>query len=388
MKKMKKAICFSLTCLLLTMGVFCGCEKKQEQPTLTNPVVVLNDFETQTELSTTAMVGLLGKVEINQDAAYKTSGDGSAKITVIHNPYTEALSPTLFQSVNLQKRGEDHSDFAKTSSMTVDVYNANATVEKLGVQMKYPSGNSLIEWFELVPNAWTTIRYKVPRESIPQTQRAGQTGNYIQGIQFLYERPTDADRIFYMDNMCLYKTSEVVAALDKTLKKDEICSFDSWWQVASLTVSGGAYAPTVSWVKDKVVSNGAAIKLDAVAGNDGVWPEIAFEPDYCKMIDWASYGEKDRMNIDVYLPEGQEMEIALTLYGNGIPFYTKQVQLLAGQWNTVSFTVGEVHSQLSEGAEGMKFSMTTKITLGYRGFLGTEPRQIYFDSFRMERAEV
>ena len=390
MKKIKKAMGFALAWLLLATGALCGCqwEQNEEPQLLTNPVVILNDFETQADLSTTAMIGLLGKAELNQDAAYKTKGKSSVKLTVIHNPYTEALNPTFFQSVNLQKRQEDYSDFSKTSSMTADVYNANSTVEKLGIQMKYSSGYSLIEWFELAPNAWTTIRYKVPRESIPQSQKEGKNGNYIQGIQFLYERPTDADRVFYMDNVCLYKTSEVVEPLDKTLKNDEICSFDSWWQVASLTVSGGAYAPTISWVKDRLVTSDAALKVNAVGGDDGVWPEIALESDYCKMIDWASYGEDDTMAIDVYLPEGQEMEIALTLYANGIPFYTKQVELIAGQWNMISCTVGEIQSELSEGADGVKFSMTTKITLGYRGFLGTENRQIYFDNFRMERADV
>ena len=381
----------ALAWMLLTVGGLCGCQsqEKETETTPTNPVILLNDFETQADLSTTAMVGLLGRAELNQDAAYKTSGQGSVKLTVIHDPYTEALSPTLFQSVNLQKRQLDCSDFSKTSSMTVDVYNANSTVEKLGIQMRYSaSGYSLIEWFDLAPNTWTTIRYKVPRESIPQSQKNGKVGSFIQGIQFLYERPTDTDRVFYMDNVRLYKTSDTVEVLDKVLKQDEICSFDSWWQVAGLTISGGAYAPTVSWVKDKVVSGGAAVKLNAVGGNDGVWPEIAFEPDYCKLIDWSSYGENDTMAIDVYLPEGQQMEIALTLYANGIPFYTKQVELVAGEWNTISCTVGEIHSQLSEGAEGLKFSMTTKITLGYRGFLGTEDRQIYLDNFRMERANV
>ncbi len=384
MKSMKKIMAITLCSLFVgSVALATGCNQTQE-PQVTNPIISLNGFETQADLSTLTMEGVLGKVELCKETDYVKSGAASAKVTVLHEPYSLNDSPYLYQAANLVKRAEDYTDFAKTKLVTLDVYSANATTERIGLQLVYAEAVSLVSWFTLAPNAWTEIQYNIPRESIPVWESDNGESNFVKGINILYERPKTQDTVFYMDDMNLYKTEKAFEPLVKTLKTDEIASFDEWWQVASLTVGGGNYAPNVKWVKDKLISEGAAIVLDAQPG--GTWPSIRVEEEHCALVDWASYSGEDAFTMDVYLPEGQEMEIALTLYGYGIPTFAEQVVLKAGEWNTISFTVDYINAHLY-GANSYKFEFTTEFTIGYREFLGTENRQIYVDNIRMVRAD-
>ena len=382
MKKIISSILALCTAFGALLSVGCA---PDNAPKLTNPVVELNGYETQAEFSTMTLQGILGKVELSKDTAYVTAGEASAKVTVVHNPYSVSDSPYLYQAANLVKRGEDHTDFSKAKRITLDVYNANTTVERIGLQLQYAETVSLISWFTLQPSSWTEVQYAVPRESIPKyVKDNGDEVNYVKGINLMYERPSSQDKVFYMDNMRLYKTEKAIEPLVKTLKINEIASFENWWQVAGLTVGGGNYAPIVEWVKDKSTDNGAALKLTAQPG--GIWPSIRFEEEHCALIDWASYSGDDEFAVDIYLPAGQEMEIALTIYGYGIPTFSSQVVLEAGKWNTIAYSVDYINSHLY-GANSYTFERTTEFTIGYREFVGTQNRQLYIDNIRMIKAE-
>lgn len=381
-KSISRFLCVFMACGALLLA---GCSQ-DNGPKLTNPVIQLNGFETQAELSTLTMEGVLGKVELVKEQAFVSEGEASAKVTVLHNPYSLNDSPYLYQAANLVKRGEDHTDFSKAKRITLDVYNANATTERIGLQLVFAEGVSLISWFALKPEAWTDVQYSVPRESIPLVEKEdGGKVNYVKGVNLMYERPAAEDKVFYLDDMCLYKTEKAIEPLVKTLKTDEIASFDSWWQVAGLTVGGGNFAPTVEWVKDKSTDGGASLKLNAMSG--GVWPSVRFEEEHCALVNWAGYSGEDAFTLDIYLPEGQEMEVALTLYGYGIPTFSAQVVLEAGKWNTLSYSVDYINSHLY-GATSYTFDRTTEFTIGYREFVGTENRQLYIDNIRMVKAEA
>ena len=395
MKAWKK----SILCGLLTVATVlaCGCtggkeddassasvEHEATNSLLTNPVILLNDFETQTELSTLTMTGTLGKVNLNDDKTYVTKGEKSAKVTVIHNPWSQGDDQGLYQGTDLVVRDEDFSDFAKTKRITLDVYNANDTAEKIGLQLVYPTGSTLVEWFSLPANGWHTVEYTVARESIPVVGDNGVEKNKVKGINIMYERPVGKDTVFYMDNLCLYNATTEVEPLVRTLKTDEIASFDSWWQVAGLTLTGGNYAPQTHWVKERSRDGSPLLKLECIPGGS-TWPTLRIGAEHCAMIDWASYSGEDTLKIDIYMPEGQAMEVAVTIYGLGIPIFQELQWLEAGKWNELSFTVDYINNNPYDGAT-RKFDTTMGITIGYREFSGTENRQLYIDNIRMERA--
>lgn len=382
MKILKKSICLLL--VLTTVFSFAGCKSNNEEDLLKNPVITLNDFETQIELSTLAMAGQLGKVELNTDEKYVTNGSKSAKVTVIHDPWSYSDDHVLYQGTDLVVRDEDFSNFAKTKRITMDVYNANETVEKIGMRLVYETGSSLSEWFSLTAGEFTTIEYTVARESIPEVTDDGEKSNKVKGIEFLFELPDGKDNLFYLDNLCLYNSFTSVEPLKRSLKTDEIASFDSWWQVASLTVTGGNYAPHTNWSKSMSKDVNPLLKLDCVPGGS-TWPTIRIDTEHCAMIDWGSYSGNDAMKFDIYLPEGQWMEVSITLYGASVPMFQKLIVLEAGKWNELSFTVDYIMANPYEGTS-RRFSLINGISIGYREFEGTENRQLYIDNIRMERA--
>lgn len=394
MKILKKNILSALLAAATVFSVGCGGAggnssssdggKEAVNALLTNPVILLNDFETQTELSTLAMTGTLGKVSLNTEDAYVTKGEKSAKVTVIHNPWSAGDDQGLYQGTNLVVRKEDYSNFAKTKRITLDVYNANDTVEKIGIQLVYGTGSSLVEWFKLPANSWETVEYTVARESIPVVENNGEESCYVKGINIQYERPVGEDNVFYMDNLCLYRSTAEVEPLVRTLQTDEIASFDSWWQVAGLTLTGGNYAPQTHWTKERSRNGDPLLKLECIPGSP-TWPTLRIDTEHCAMIDWASYSGEDTLKIDIYMPEGQAMEVAVTIYAVGVPIFQHLQWLEAGKWNELSFTVDYINSNPYDGAT-RKFDMTSGITIGYREFVDTQNRQLYIDDIRMERA--
>lgn len=357
-----------------------------EKPT--NPIILLNGFETQTELSTLSMEDVLGKVELSKETGKVKQGDSSAKVTVIHNPYSEGESPRLYQATDLVVRAEDYSNFDLTKLITLDVFNANSTTQKIGLQLCYNNGNSVSQWYDLEANCWTTINFKVSRESIPVITDHDNSISKVKGVWIMYERPIGSDNIFYIDNLCLYRTHERIQTITKTLKEDEINSFDSWWQVASLATTGGNYAPQIEWVKAYFVDggstdNGAMIKVNAPSGSDAVWPTFKFDTEYCSLINFGNYSGNDKFEFDVYIPQGQEAEISVLFTNAGYPSFSEQIILESGKWTTISYTVDYILSHPYEAGMFYKFDRTSAITIGYRGILGSEMREIYFDNFRM-----
>lgn len=354
---------------------------------MTNPIVCLNEFETHKDLNTVGMSGCLGKVEINKEKDYTQSGEGSAKVTVIHNPHDYRNPPVLFQDAKRLDTQENYTDFSKISDITLYVYNANSTTEELGFQLYYSSGTSLTTWFELNPNEWTNIRYTVPREDIPViTDSTGKEVSFVNGVNMIFSRPDAEDRVFYLDKFCLYRTQKENVQVEKELKPDEISSFDSWWQIGELAYMAGANAPVADWVKDKTVDGtGAALRLTALPGSSAEWPGARYGQAYLSRIDWSSYSGDDTFNLSIFLPKNQSLEISIGLLYGGNVICGTQTHLVAGEWNHFSWTVDEINAISENKYKGYKLSSITALEIAYRPFGGKETKTLYIDNIYMER---
>lgn len=397
---MKKLLAFLLSgvCALSLFG--CGGQassggeqggdngaSEPQNPYLTNPVVCLNEFETQKDLNTIGMQGCLGKVQINKDELYTKSGEGSAKVTVIHNPHDYRDTPLLFQDVTRLDTGEDYTDFSKISDITMWVYNANATEEQIGMQLYYAGSTSLVTWFDLEPEQWTKVRYTVSREDIPVVNFTGENSSYVNGVNLVFARPQGTeDKVFYLDEFCLYRTAKPVVAATKTLKPGEISSFDSYWQIGELSYIAGAYAPIAEWVKDVTVDGtGAAVKLTALPGAAAEWPGIRYGQAYLKQIEWTEYSGEDRIHIYIYLPKNQSLEISIGLLYGGNVICGTQTHLVPGEWNHFTWTVDEINEISATKHKGYKLTSITSLDICYRPFGGKDTKTLYVDNIYMER---
>ena len=393
MKKaiIKKSVVFTVSALMLFSVV--ACSGGEQTPVEQNDkVITLNRFESHADLNSITLNGLLGRVELNAESEYVKSGEASAKVTVVSDPYKSA-QPYLFQSMNIQKDGVDCTNFGTVEHVTMEVFNPQNEAKRIGFQMVFTDSynKGVTEWFELKASGWTTVKYTISREFIPEYKNADVTISYlVTGMNIVFDRPK-TDEVFYLDEMKAYKTDKAFTPVKMTLEKDEICSFDKLWQVQKLgfeCYDGAELVPNVSYVKDNTATGkGAALRMETVPGpGAGRWPGIVLNEEMLTLVDWSSYDDNDRFCFDAYTPAINALDMVyLNLYVNGVRYASMEGESLKrGEWITVSYTVKELNDHSPSAS--MDFSRVTGIKLFYLEHTGT-PKIAYLDNFRMERVD-
>ena len=389
---MKKLVTILLVFCTLFALTACGGGEKPQKENARKDIVLVNGFEDVSEMDTVSNYGVLGKVSLNKNEAYVKSGEGSAKVTVTSNPYKVA-SPYLFQNFNLLKREENYTDFSSVAFVTVQVYNPSNETKRVGVQLAYTSTNGMREYFDLAPNEWTLVKLNVIREYIPKLASMNNM-LYVSGLRITFDRPAE-DTTFYLDDLYLYKTESEYTDVVMTLKKHEICSFDSGWQVALAVLEKGTFdllMPTVAQESEiTATGQGSSIKILAPAGVGDYqstlrWPGVALNEEMLKLFDWGSYPDTAKLCFDVYAPvENGVDEVWLSAYTDGKRYYSGPAEkVIPGKWTTISYTVGEMNATY-EYTEEHNFAHTTYLVVRWGEHPGAD-RTLYLDNFRMEMA--
>ena len=399
---MRKFIAVLATILLAFSAVGCSTKDKNDGgnesvgATPTNPVVTLNGFESNMDLNTISANGVLGKIQINKDTNFLTEGKQSAKVTVTSKPW-QTRTPSLFQATEIKYKEENYTDFGKVKHVLFDIYNAENTEKKIGVQLAYTLGGdvsrfwvsagSVAKFYTLQPNAWTTVRFDVPREYIPTAKDAdGNTINKVIGINLEFERPKDADENFYIDNFRLYRSQTSFNAIEMTLQTDEICSFDSLWQMETLT-SFGDIAPSLNLVGNITsTGQGTALRMDLPSGEKAGSCGFYLGSSVISQVDWDSYDDNDELCFDVYVPEtGGCGNFSIRMTGNGTWIVDDYYYSLPrGEWITFRYSVARINGGLhAQGDRVFRNMNNFGIYTSLRP--SEEIATIYVDNIRMER---
>lgn len=347
-----------------------------------NPVISLNSFDNQEVMNRLMLRGVLGKVELNtEETNYIKSGAGSAKVTVIGKPYKTA-QPYLYQATEFFTTEEDYSDFSKASNMTLWVYNGQEESRKIGLQLVYSAELSdITQWYELAPQSWTQLRCNVEREYLTATNEKYT----VQGVNVVFNR-AKADEVYYLDDFKLYRTETPFTPVAMALAKDEIASFDKYWQVRKLNVGcwgDQSLVPSVEWVKD-VTATGKGSSLRVITSCTGTadkWPYVVVNTNTFSMIDLGEYGAGDKLCFEAYAPELNGMDrIWMELYSfDGMKYYTSSpIVLKKGEWVTVSIDVADIN------ATG-RFVNTFELRILHQGYTADEAKIFYVDNIRMEK---
>lgn len=385
---MKKTTAIVLSaCSLFLLS---ACNKKTEAPVpVDTGIYRINDFETNAEFNLMRLFGVLGKVEKNTQSEYITTGTASAKVTVESNPY-KAGAPYIEQTFELEKSGLDLRDFSDVASLSMDVYNATGAPSRVGLQLAYKSSNGTRKNFEL-KTGWNTVRLNVKREYIPQyTNTDNVTAPFVEGIKILFDRGQE-DSVYYIDNLQLYKTEKSYTPITMSLKENEICSFDSDWQVELLEPEGRPeLLASYMRVSDVTASgSGSSVRVEAPGSSSdlGSWPGIFLNREMTALVPWAEYPEDARLCFDVYAPTESAMDsVWMTMYSGGTRYFiSEELAVVPGKWVTFSFSVKEMNNGLY-ASEKHNVATTTGIVIRWMEKTGS-PRVVYFDNFRMEFSE-
>ncbi len=387
---MKKLL--SLVLVLVSIFSCFACAPEQETPQTTPNKILINSFEKERDFNLLKVLGTLGKVTFNKDSAYVKSGNGSAKITVVHDPYRDG-APKLYQSLRNEFELTDYTNFDDMGFVTLSVYNAQDTVERFGIEPVFEFANAAygmsfgnVKWFDLEPNSWTQINYSVEREYIPLD---GDNKHGVEGINFRFDRPKEVDKVFYVDDINCLKTNIPVQEITKTLVQDEVCSFDYKWQAE--------FFQKQDWLPEQIqpeytldstnTANGTgySLKVTAPGGIEGrnSYPGLIFCPDQIGMVNWDLYEADDEFVFDVYVPETNPLPyIHLLMYAETLQqnYCNKIVYLKSNQWNEVRFKVSELEQM--NISDDVNFNKTGYISMTF--LEAVEDRVFWIDNMRME----
>ena len=361
-----------------------------------NPVRLVNDFETQKDLNSMMMYTVLGKVTVQSDESYISHGEASAKITVMADPFDggyDAYTPSLYQSMNIKKDGRDYRDFSKTGTVEFDLYNSSDTQQRIGLALYYSyyNGSSAREWFTLAPNAWTTVRYSVTRELIPESKNGeGNTVRNVEGVYLYFDRQQEETN-FYLDALRLYSNdSPIGESVKGELKENEICSFDSLWQITGTAMSTGNARPTLSQSKAFTSDGGSSLKVQTTAtAAGGYYYFYLRKANLYKFANFSKLSDDDYFCFELYSPTdgGFEGAIHMYIYTAGQSAYISETvfNVTAGNLSKVRIPLSEINSAPNADPENDAcFQYLIDITFGYR--TSNSSQTFYIDNVRVEKA--
>lgn len=393
-------ILLSLILAMTALGAV-GCGEKPIEKS--NPLIVLNDFETIKDFDTIHLRGYLGRVTKNVDQDFVTRGSSSAKVEVEAYRANSSTKPqSMYQECNLKAKGFNYSDFSFTSDITVDVYNAQLVEKEFKLQLVYEltNGDELVaeiaQSYTLEPQTWNKVRYTVDRAYIPVVDGI----SYVKALVFIFQDPPDnqADRfdLYYVDNICLYKTSVPFSSESRSLTHrdnvKEICSFDSLWQVKNLTLDYADFV-SVAWCKDFTADGvGASLRVDTAPSTSGYgqWPSVKIDmssftsASVGNAVDLTLIDDNDEFVFDYYIP-GEGMDnVSVTLNAMYDRMFSKTAMGVRGQWNTFRVTVAEINDHLeADESAGTMFYRLRTVAFGLGRGLPGAVRSFYIDNVRL-----
>lgn len=350
---------------------------------------IINPYETQLQLSTMQIWGYLGKAELNQDAAFVKSGKGSLKVQVESKPMVYE-APCIYQALNQTPiNGKAHNDFTEVTHICVDVYSAETETTRLGVGLVYfwnsndrnNTSQSATTWIDVQPG-WNKIVYTVNRESIIQTDILTEDGitvrvPYVQYVSFWFERG-EADKVYYFDNLKLYKTGTPTTVIDDVREKDEICTFEQSWQVTSLQHFpwlSTDLCPTLELNTDlRYVKNnrGGSLKMVFPIADAERYSGVNITDAYLDKMDFTQYRDDDYLCFNFYTPVENPVDFAVVqLFTNSNEniFFSRDYPIVAGKWMTVRLPIGELRNGPTpqtniNNCQIMQVASYTKSTIG------------------------
>ncbi len=391
-------------------------------PTATeNPIVLVNGYEENDDLNMLSVFDTLGTVtRETQNADFIKSGNGSLKVVKLKDRFggtgVQTITPRIYQALQNAKYGYDYGDFSKTVAVELDVYNAEEEVQSIGLRLVYThtynNTNKVgaIEWYNLAPKAWTTVRLEVNRESIPVSDGGSVNRTkphkglrYVEGLDIMF-RPLDTvDRTVYLDDLRLYRLVSGISSESEAKEPvaDVLVSLDTQEDINAFRVNADSgFAPVFAPSKAFTTDKNASIKVTVPATVPNTRHFIYLQMQkgsFFPHIDFTTYKDDDRICFDVYSPterdgiKGYNGGIGFWLSSTGGMFTQKAVKLERGNITHASYTVAELRENSYNNPNIVTYDKSSFRCFEYTNLIqfSLEAQQeetvFYIDNIRMER---
>lgn len=384
------AIILAFTTCFTCLFAFASNDKSQKE----NPIVVVNNYETNDDLNSVMMYGVLGKIEVQNDKKFVSYGNASAKITVMKDVYQgnfNSNNPYMYQAMKVEKYGTDYTDFSFIQCVEFDIYNATETTQRVGIYLRYAMNSyGVKEWRELAPQSWTTVRYFITRELLPQTVDAdGNITRIVTGICLCFDRQINGAE-FYLDAMRLYRTNTPVgeAETGSITAENEICSFSAQWQVNAIAFAGGnTVTPSLSLSKAFSSDGGPSMRIETNS-KGGFYFDINKTNIFSNVV-LKNFGTGDYLCFDMYSPKesGYSGKINIFIYASASTayVYSTEFNLSSGSLVNYRIPIKDINeSEVSKATEIPNiFSYLSVIRFGMS--VSNQKCVAYLDNVRIEK---
>lgn len=402
MKKINKILSLIL-CGAATAGLCaCGGSDKPNVPPETSDKeqVLYFDFEDfDTSFALIRMTDYCGAIHVNRDTRY-AKGKQSALVHPLGR-YTSGDNATFVFPSSSTDCGFDYSDFRKTTSISFDFYNAEEEVVKVAVGLT-PTIRSTgeitytkLEWQNLQPNAWTTVKYEVDTRALGFVYDVSSIAGFYMTFENAGSRDEEDAHDIYLDDIYINRLTSAPPENESfVLDGMEYLDFEDKLQEGMIE-SGGraghdayivkASDETVNGQRLQATSGENVLKMqfDPVAQNTGGFSYIRFSDVVTQNSMFKGMTISDAKNMvlsfDIFNAsnEVKYIEFDFLYYDDCIfgGFY-----LQPNQWTTVRYGLEDVLNKYKD------FASHGKLRFVMSEFEGNESKVFYLDNVRFEWA--
>ncbi len=396
-KSRLRIITFILTTVVLLTSL-CACENvnilnglngvgsSEKAKVITTEV--LNDFSSESDLYQVLLSDGYGKMSLNKDENYYSTGSGSAELWVANNNGTSMI---FKQRLNSKVNDYDYANFKKIKNVRTSVYNASE--EEIGVifALEFSDGSkSSIKKYAL-QSGWNTLNYDVDREMLSMQFDIEKT----MYLSYTFESK-ETPYTVYVDNISLGITTSAIKEVVQVVDENEICSFDKNYQMSVFslyvysTVRIGYFTDFRLTADPDRVKSGKSFYVTTKAGMEdkGNWYWIRLNPKYSSLIDWKTLTIDDSISFWVY-NDGPTSSLAFGVMNTkGKDFQVNLNKTMkANSWTEMTVSVADIKAVADENKyleEGETIGeIISGIKVGWGPFEDVAQKTFYFDEFKI-----
>lgn len=352
---MKKLVCLAMTlCLLFAFCAFgCGTAEKNASD---EGYILLNDFEDYgRNFESLLFRNYFGRIDVNTDKQFVTSGEQSAKVMPFGDYYTPS-QPTLYIPFYSTRFNYNYEDLSDIEYLTLDVFNTEETDVTMYYSFVFSPGESAARGKSVTLNpGLNNVKIATDLDLINLYYDITEcTGIHFRfdNVSYNNSRDMSAAPVLYMDNIRLVKYREPFELSDNLIVLDpgEICGFDKTYQQYIFTEgssSNNELNPVLNVVEAEnnviPVSGKRMLKVEVPHGAIGgkAYSIFTFSPKLKDAVDFSQYADSKEnyaLCADFYNASRQTSSATMIFVsgpgGYGVDKSDITVTVNPGEWTT------------------------------------------------------
>lgn len=404
---MKRILATLLACSLALggFGVFTGC--RNQETVEESSEILLYDFEDyDRNFALMHALGYFGRVDINEDAAYAKSGEGSALLrplghqstTAIHTSTSNDAEDCLYIPFSSVKYDFDYTDLTKTESVRFAMYNAEEKEENVYVRFAFSQlgdETSLPVRYTL-KTGWNDVICTVDHAALALQYNIKRCHGFTVSFDNVGSRYVEDAPTVYLDDIYIKRTATEIKYENLiSLDGDVVLGFERLWELYTVTsmVKGEKFPLDIVRASDYGLiapegENVLKFSQAADAYNDGSTRKyFVITESILQAANLTSYDENDVLCFNIYNDTDEFLPLAVCFQvesqQNGYKYVPLSVK--PKEWSTFKMSLGGIDHLF--GKENGFRSEPFRILLSFEQYVGEmgTARDMFFDNFRIER---